>query len=73
MSQIVPKITPKVLADLRELEKKSTQVVGWYSDYGGQIRGPFNRWFNVTQVAPEYQKHCGTAEDDAQEAAGEDI
>lgn len=69
MSQIVPKITPAILVELRELEKNSTQVVGWYSDYGGQIRGPFNRWFNVTEVADEYKKHCGSASDDARFAA----
>lgn len=69
MSQIVTKITPEDLQMLKELEKKSTQVVGWYADYGGQIRGPFNRWFNVTEVAPEYKQHCGSASDDAKFAA----
>ena len=69
MSQIITKVTAKDLQMLKDLEKKSTQVVGWYANYGGQVRGPFNRWFNVTEVAPEYQKHCGSAEDDAKFAA----
>jgi len=65
MSQIVTKITHEDLQMLKELEKKSTQVVAWYATYGGQVRGPFNRWFNVTEVADEYKKHCGSAADDA--------
>lgn len=70
MSQIITRLTAADLQMLKDLEKKSTQVVGWYANgYGGQIRGPFNRWFNVTEVAPEYQKHCGSAADDAQFAA----
>lgn len=69
MSQIVTKISHEDLQMLKELEKKSTQVVGWYADYDGQVRGPFNRWFNVTEVAPEYQKYCGSAADDAKFAA----
>jgi len=69
MSQIVTKITTADLQMLKELEKSSTQVVGWYADHGGQVRGPFNRWFNVTEVAPKYQQHCGSASDDAKFAA----
>lgn len=69
MSQIVTKITPEDLQMLKELEKKSTQVVGWYANYGGQVRGPFCRWFEATEVAPEYEKNVGTREDDAKYCA----
>lgn len=69
MSQIVSKITTEDLQMLKELEKKSTQVVGWYSHHRGQVRGPFCRWFNVTEVAPEYQKNVADAGDDANYAA----
>jgi hypothetical protein len=68
MSQIVTKITAADLQMLKDLEKNSTQVVGWYA-HPGNVRGPFNRWFNVTPVDPQYQKHCGTAEDDCKYAA----
>lgn len=66
MSQIVNKtITAEDLQMLKELEAKSTQVVGWYAHHGGQVRGPFCRWFNVTEVAPEYKKNVAAASDDA--------
>jgi hypothetical protein len=69
MSQMVTKITYEDLQKLKELEKKSTQVVAWYAEHGGQVRGPFNRWFNVTEVADEHKKYCGSAADDARYAA----
>lgn len=70
MSQIVNKITSADLQMLKELEKKSTQVVGWYArGHAGQIRGPFCRWFNVTEVNPQYEKYVGSAADDAAYAA----
>jgi hypothetical protein len=52
------------IPELKELEKNSTQVVGWYA-HPGQVRGPFCRWFEVTQVAPQYEKHVATQSDDA--------
>ena len=63
MSQIVTKITAADLQMLKELEKSSTQVVGWYAN-GGTVRGPFNRWFEVTAVAPEYEKNVASSTDD---------
>ncbi len=68
MSQIVTKITASDLNMLKELEKKSTQVVGWYAN-GHTVRGPFHRWFEVTKVSPEYEKHVGRMEDDVAYAA----
>jgi len=68
MSQIITKITSADLQMLKELEKNSTQVVGWYAN-GGTVRGPFCRWFEVTQVAPEYEKNVGTATDDVKYCA----
>lgn len=54
------------IPELKELEKNSTQVVGWYGHkYPGQVRGPFCRWFEVTDVAPEYEKHVASKADDA--------
>lgn len=59
------------LEELKELEKKSTQVVGWHDNYAsaGEIRGPFNRWLTVSNVAPMYEQHVGSREDDAKYAA----
>lgn len=68
MSQIVTKLTAKDLQMLKELEKNSTQVVGWYAN-GHTVRGPFHRWFEVTKVAAEYEKYVGTMEADVQYAA----
>jgi len=68
MSQIVTKITSVDLQMLKELEKNSTQVVGWYAN-GGTVRGPFCRWFEVTKVAPEHDKDVGTAEADVRYCA----
>lgn len=68
MSQIVTKITAADLKMLKDLEKNSTQVVGWYAN-GHTVRGPFHRWFEVTKVAPEYEKNVGSMEDDVRYAA----
>lgn len=68
MSQIVTKITAADLQMLKELEKKSTQVVGWYAN-GHTVRGPFCRWFEVTKVDPQYEKNVGTMTDDVAYAA----
>lgn len=56
------------IEELKELEKNSTQVVGWYS-HPGQVRGPFCRWFEITPVAPEYEKHVATQSDDSKYCA----
>ena len=55
------------LEALKELEKKSTQVVGWYSNYAnlGQVRGPFGRWITVSDVAPPYSNNVADVADDA--------
>lgn len=47
-----------------ELGKKSTWVVGWYS-HNNEVRGPFGRWFEITEVSPEYQKNVAWPWDDA--------
>lgn len=54
---------------LRALWMKSTEVVAWYSNYPGEVRGPFCRWFKVTDVAPEYKKHVAEVGDDSAYAA----
>lgn len=59
------------IPELKELEKNATQVVGWYPHpgEGGAVRGPFCRWFEVTDVAPEYEKHVASKMDDVRYAA----
>src|ERR1700677_859530 len=56
------------IEEMKELGKNATQVVGWYS-HPGQVRGPFGRWFEVTPVPPEYEKHVATQSDDSKYCA----
>ncbi len=66
MSEISPiekSYTEKELEILKELCGKATQVVGWYAHYK-QVRGPFCRWFEITEVADQYKQHVGTIRDD---------
>jgi hypothetical protein len=49
---------------LKELKKMSTPVNSWYHN-GGTVRGPFNRWLEVTAVSPEYEKNVASGSDDA--------
>jgi hypothetical protein len=59
----------ELLKPIQERVSKSTKVVGWYphpgDGAGWQVRGPFCRWFQVTEVSPEYRKHVASTEDDA--------
>ena len=68
MSQIITNITSADLQMLKELANNATQVVGWYA-HPSQVRRPFCRWFEVTKVAPEYEKNVGTMADDAKYCA----
>jgi hypothetical protein len=68
VSQITPIVTRKLLAELRELSKNATQVVGWYP-HPAEVRGPFCRWLTVSEVAPEYEKNVASRADDAKYAA----
>ena len=56
------------IQEFKELCKNATQVVAWYA-HPGQVRGPFSRWFEITEVAPEYEKFVGSRYDDARFAA----
>ena len=70
MSQIVPKVTAELLAELKDLASKSTQVVGWYPHgYDRTVQGPFCRWFTCSEVLPEYEKHVGSVENDVRYCA----
>ena len=51
------KDTKELVENLREKEKKSTPVVGWY-DHVDTVRGPWNRWFKV--LNPETERQEGT-------------
>ena len=57
-----------ILRDLKEAKANSTQVVGWHHN-GATVRGPFNRWLEVTPVNPEYEKHVASGTDDARYAS----
>lgn len=62
---------PSYLLDIDHLIglwEKSTKVVAWYP-HPGNVRGPFGRWFNITPVDPQYEKHVASASDDAEYAA----
>lgn len=59
------------IADLEALKltaQSSTKVNHWYL-HGTTIRGPFNRWLNVTEVDPAYKANVASAYDDALFAA----
>lgn len=62
-----PDITNSI-AEIKEFYKNSTQVVGWYA-HPSEVRGPFCRWFTVSDVSPEYEKHVAYKGDDAKYAA----
>ena len=56
--------------EVLKLLKKATKVVGWYAhaeDY--TVRGPFCRWFKVTDVLPQYEKSVGSKFDDVRYAS----
>lgn len=55
------------IEELKELHKNST-VATWYA-HPGQVRGPFCRWFEVTEVEPQYQKHVAYKGDDTKYCA----
>jgi hypothetical protein len=56
------------LEKLKAIAAASTKVNEWYAN-GGTVRGPFNRWFNVTDVPEQYKQHVAWCGDDAQFAA----
>lgn len=60
------------LSELEKLEKAATRLNAWYAHEGGDsygpeatVRGPFMRWFRVTEVSPEYSKHVSDSFNDA--------
>ena len=61
-------ISPAELERLKLIEAASTRVNAWYAN-GSTVRGPFNRWFNVTEVDKSYQKNVAFGADDARFAA----
>lgn len=61
-------LTPERLMELREIANASTKVTGWYA-HSREVRGPFCRWFAVSEVAPEYRKHVADPVDDVRFAA----
>ena len=72
MSQMidVKTLSEEYLTKLKELCKKSTQVVGWYAHgYDRTVRGPFCRWFTCSEVSPEYQKHVASVYDEVEYCA----
>lgn len=60
--------TQKLLTDFLTLAEKGTKVVSWYA-HNTEVRCPFCRWFTVSDVNPEYEKHVGTKADDCRFAA----
>jgi hypothetical protein len=62
-----PDITCSI-EELKYLYEKSTQVVGWYA-HPAEVRGPFCRWLEVSEVASQYEKYVGSRADDAAYAA----
>lgn len=58
------------LERLKQIAAASTKVNGWYAHpHEGQVRGPFNRWFQVSDVDPQYAKNVAYKGDDARFAA----
>jgi len=64
----VPPHTDLNIDELEAAYLKSTRVVAWYA-HPGEVLGPFCRWLTVSEINPEYQKHCGSKSDDAAYAA----
>lgn len=64
---------PNIELDITTLEAlwhKSTAVVAWYPyGYDGTVRGPFCRWFTCSKIDEQYEKHCGSIEDDVKYTA----
>ncbi len=64
-------ITKMILGDMETLEKlhaKSTKVVAWYA-HPYEVRGPYGRWFTVSNVAFAYENMVASTADDAAYAA----
>ena len=49
------KITDDIIEELKRLQKDSTQVVGWYA-HSREVRGPFCRWFTISENEEEVRK-----------------
>ncbi len=54
--------------ELKALFNNSTNVESWHAHWPGEVRGPWCRWLQVTEVAPEYEKHVAHKMDDARYA-----
>jgi hypothetical protein len=53
---------------LREIASKATQVVSWYA-HPAEVRGPFHRWLNISEVDDKYKGNVASQADDAEFAA----
>jgi hypothetical protein len=54
----------EAMNEIRETSQKTTDVVAWYA-HSSEVRGPFCRWLEITDVLPEYQKHVAFKHDEA--------
>lgn len=53
-------MTPDKLKELREIAEKATPVVRWYPNlFSHEIRGPWNRWFQVVGPLTEETTSTG--------------
>lgn len=61
-------MTNPLFPKIRQRVAAATKVVAWYA-HPTEVRGPFNRWLTVSDVAPKYRKHVASQADDAAYAA----
>ena len=58
----------KACATAIELAQRSTRVVSWYA-HPAQVRGPYTRWLEISEVPEQYKHNVASREDEAKFAA----
>lgn len=58
----------KLIEAIKCAKTDSTDVTAWHHN-GATVRGPFNRWLEVTEVAEEHTKYVAWGSDDAKFAS----
>lgn len=56
-------MTKEEIAELNLLYEKSTMPTRWYP-HAREVRGPFLRWFKITEVPDDHKKDVASERDD---------
>lgn len=68
MKNVDEKYLNTLIEEFKMLHGNSTKVVNWYA-HPDTVRGPYHRWFTISDVPSQYAQHVGSKFDDAKFAA----